>query len=167
TNVVILTTLKDLDNAFFVEHLNFKEINSVSDNDNNEEILDDINLDKLNKFKFIKVSDNYIKDEIFDNLKLTIKKLFEKKNIHILNKPVSIKLVINIQFMSSKSDLCKTCEMIKMDIQYAMSYKKKLELTKNYLAHLSYTQKKHDYYNNNIVNAIEDNKHNQITVESH
>ncbi|CAG8759648.1 9945_t:CDS:2, partial [Ambispora leptoticha] len=65
-------------------------------------------------------------------------------------------LILSLQFMSPKSDLCKTCKTMKMDIQYATQYEKKLELTENYLAHLSCAQKERDYYNNNIVKAVED-----------
>ncbi|CAG8623983.1 4472_t:CDS:2 [Dentiscutata erythropus] len=75
-------------------------------------------------------------------------------------------LMPSFQFMSSKSDLCETCEMMKMDIQYATQHKKKLELTKDYLAHLNHAQEEHDYYNKNITTAIEDGKHNPNGVES-
>ncbi|CAG8611398.1 12397_t:CDS:2 [Gigaspora rosea] len=65
TNEVILTTLKDLENIFFIEHSDFEE-NSESDNDNNEEIFnidDDINFDRLNKFEFVEIPENYIEDK--------------------------------------------------------------------------------------------------------
>ncbi|KAF0386965.1 chaperonin: PROVISIONAL [Gigaspora margarita] len=75
-------------------------------------------------------------------------------------------LIPSLQFMSPKSDLCETCEMMKMDIQYATQHERKLELTENYLAHLNHAQKERNYYNNNIVNVVEDGKRNQITVES-
>ncbi|CAG8613542.1 3539_t:CDS:1, partial [Scutellospora calospora] len=75
-------------------------------------------------------------------------------------------LILSLQFMSSKSDLYETCEMMKMDIQYATQYEKKLELTKDYLAHLNRVQEKCDYYNKNITTAIEDGKHNTNGVES-
>ncbi|CAG8657192.1 24832_t:CDS:1 [Dentiscutata erythropus] len=68
--------------------------------------------------------------------------------------------------MSSKSDLCETCEMIKIEIQYATQHEKKLELTNSYLVHLNRAQKEHYYYNNNIIIAIEDGKHNQNIVGS-
>ncbi|CAG8475198.1 35724_t:CDS:2 [Gigaspora margarita] len=45
------------------------------------------------------------------------------------------------------------------------NHEKKLELTENYLAHLNRTQKERDYYNNNIIKAVEDGKHNQITEQ--
>ncbi|CAG8477986.1 13236_t:CDS:2, partial [Gigaspora margarita] len=60
-------------------------------------------------------------------------------------------LLLSLQFISPKTDLCETCEMMKMDIQYATQHEKKLELTENYLAHLSRAQKEHNYYNYNIV----------------
>ncbi|CAG8557400.1 2138_t:CDS:2, partial [Scutellospora calospora] len=56
-----------------------------------------------------------------------------------------------------------------MDIQYATQHEKKLELTENYLAYLSRVQKEYDYYNNNIVKAVEDNslKDNYKTFTMH
>ncbi|CAG8572037.1 17505_t:CDS:2 [Dentiscutata erythropus] len=51
-----------------------------------------------------------------------------------------------------------------MKIQYATQYKKKLEFTNNYLAHLSHAQKEHDYYNINIKNAVDDSKYNQNII---
>ncbi|CAG8521310.1 24212_t:CDS:2, partial [Cetraspora pellucida] len=58
--------------------------------------------------------------------------------------------------MSAKSDLCETCEIMKINIQYTMQYEKKLELTNNYLAYLNHAQEERDYYNVNIVKATED-----------
>ncbi|KAF0439679.1 chaperonin: PROVISIONAL [Gigaspora margarita] len=81
TNEVILAALKDLENTFFIEHSDSEE-NSESDNDNNEEILDiddDINLDRLNKFEFVEIPENYLEDKVYDDLKVTVKKFFEKK----------------------------------------------------------------------------------------
>ncbi|CAG8664034.1 15847_t:CDS:2 [Dentiscutata erythropus] len=75
-------------------------------------------------------------------------------------------LMPSFQFMSSKTDLYKTCEIMKMDIRYASQYEKKLELTNSYLAHLNQAQKEHDYYNANIINAVEDSKHNPNVVSS-
>ncbi|CAG8819458.1 43357_t:CDS:2 [Gigaspora margarita] len=49
-------------------------------------------------------------------------------------------LMPSLQFMSAKTDLCETCEIMKMDIQYATQHEKKLELTNNYLAHLNRAQ---------------------------
>ncbi|CAG8654070.1 16628_t:CDS:1, partial [Dentiscutata heterogama] len=71
TNEIISTALNDLENTFFVEHLDSEE-SSVLDDDNNEEILDiddDINLDRLNKFEFVEVPENYIEDKVYDDLK--------------------------------------------------------------------------------------------------
>ncbi|CAG8557413.1 2139_t:CDS:2 [Scutellospora calospora] len=65
TNKVILTTLKNLENMFFIEYSDSEE-SSESDNDYNKKILDindNINLDKLNKFEFVEVPKNYIKDK--------------------------------------------------------------------------------------------------------
>ncbi|CAG8493646.1 21324_t:CDS:1 [Dentiscutata erythropus] len=75
-------------------------------------------------------------------------------------------LMLSLQFMSSKTDLCETCEIMKMDIRYASQYEKKLELTNSYLAHLNRAQKERDYYNANIINAVEDSKHNPNVVSS-
>ncbi|CAG8683811.1 11738_t:CDS:2, partial [Dentiscutata erythropus] len=75
-------------------------------------------------------------------------------------------LIPSLQVMSLKSDLCETCKTMKMDIQYTTQHEKKLELTEIFLAHLSHAQKECDYYNNNIVKAVEDGKCNEITVES-
>jgi hypothetical protein len=69
-------------------------------------------------------------------------------------------LMPSLQFMSLKSDLCETCETIKMDVQYAIQYEKKLELTENYLAHLNRAQQERNYYNSNIATTIEDGKNN-------
>ncbi|CAG8455593.1 9643_t:CDS:2 [Cetraspora pellucida] len=72
-NDVILTALEDLENMFFVESSDYEESNSISDNDDNEEVLDisdDINLDRLNEFEFVEASNNYIEDKIYNNLKL-------------------------------------------------------------------------------------------------
>ncbi|CAG8801562.1 24416_t:CDS:1, partial [Dentiscutata erythropus] len=81
-------------------------------------------------------------------------------NIRVMSKTTFISiwkiLIPSLQFMSLKSDLCETCEIIKMDIQHAMQHEKKIELTNNYLAHLNRAQKERDYYNANIKNAIED-----------
>ncbi|GES99657.1 hypothetical protein GLOIN_2v1838883 [Rhizophagus clarus] len=62
--------------------------------------------------------------------------------------------------MLPKSDLCKTCETKKIDIQYIIQHEKKLELTEDYLIHLKRAQQERDYYNSNITNAIEDGKNN-------
>ncbi|CAG8826710.1 25299_t:CDS:2, partial [Gigaspora margarita] len=75
-------------------------------------------------------------------------------------------LMPSLQFMSSKTDLCETCEIMKMDIRYATQHEKKLELTNSYLAHLNRAQKECDYYNTNIINAVEDGKHNPNLISS-
>ncbi|CAG8499391.1 16110_t:CDS:2, partial [Cetraspora pellucida] len=45
-----------------------------------------------------------------------------------------------------------------------IEYEKKLEFINNYLAYLSYIQKECNYYNINIKNAVEDDKHNQNII---
>ena len=60
--------------------------------------------------------------------------------------------------MSPKSDLCETCELMKLDVQYATEHEKKLEITEKYLAHLNHVKQEHNYYNNNIKQAVEDGK---------
>jgi hypothetical protein len=75
-------------------------------------------------------------------------------------------LMPSLQFMSLKSDLCETCEIMKLDIQYTMNHEKKLAVTENYLAHLNRTKKERDYYNINIKNAVEDGKRNLNTIGS-
>ncbi len=62
--------------------------------------------------------------------------------------------------MTSKSDLCETCELMKLDIQYAREDKKKLAIMENYLAHLNHAKQERDYYNANIMHAVEDGKCN-------
>src|SRR5439155_2711616 len=71
-----------------------------------------------------------------------------------------------LQFMSSKSDLCETCEKMKMDIQYATEQEKKLAVTENYLTHLNRAKQERDYYNANIKHAVEDGKLNSNITES-
>ncbi|KAF0544999.1 chaperonin: PROVISIONAL [Gigaspora margarita] len=92
------------------------------------------------------------------------------ENIHVIAESTFTNiwkaLMPSLQFMTPKSDLYDTCKMMKMDIQYTTQYEKKLELTKNFLAHLNRAQEEHDYYNINIVNTIEDGKHNQNIVGS-
>ncbi|CAG8784596.1 25813_t:CDS:1, partial [Dentiscutata erythropus] len=75
-------------------------------------------------------------------------------------------LIPSLQFMSAKSDLCETCEIMKMNIQYTTQHEKKLELTNDYLAHLNHAQEERDYYNVNIVKATEDGKRNSNIVKS-
>jgi hypothetical protein len=69
-------------------------------------------------------------------------------------------LIPSLQFMSSKSDLCETCEIMKLDVQYATENEKKLTITEKYLAHLNRAKQERDYYNSNIKNAVEDGKCN-------
>ncbi|CAG8712147.1 18304_t:CDS:2 [Dentiscutata erythropus] len=76
-------------------------------------------------------------------------------------------LMPSLQFMFAKTDLCETCKTMKMEIQYATQHEKKLELTHNYLAHLNRAQKECNYYNANIMNAIEDSKQNPNITKSH
>jgi hypothetical protein len=49
-------------------------------------------------------------------------------------------VIPSLQFMSPKSDLCETCEKMKMDIQYATEQEKKLAVTENYLTHLNHVK---------------------------
>lgn len=69
-------------------------------------------------------------------------------------------LIPSLQFMSPKSDLCDTCERMKMNIQFATEQEKKLEVTENYLDHLNRAKQERDYYNANIKRAVEDGKCN-------
>jgi hypothetical protein len=62
--------------------------------------------------------------------------------------------------MSPKSDLCETCERMKMNIQFATEQEKKLEVTENYLAHLNRAKQERDYYNANIKCVVKDGKCN-------
>ena len=41
-----------------------------------------------------------------------------------------------------------------------------MEITENYLAHLNRAQEECDYYNTNIINAVEDGKHNPNIIGS-
>ena len=75
-------------------------------------------------------------------------------------------LMPSLQFMSPKSDLCETCEIMKLDIQHTTEHEKKLTVIENYLVHLDRAKKERDYYNANIKNAIEDGKRNQDTIGS-
>ncbi|UZO25914.1 uncharacterized protein OCT59_018169 [Rhizophagus irregularis] len=64
-------------------------------------------------------------------------------------------LMQSLQFMSSKSNLCNTCEAMKLEIQYIIEHEKKISVTENYLAHLSRAKEERNYYNNNITLAVE------------
>jgi len=75
-------------------------------------------------------------------------------------------LMPSLQFMFSKSDLCETCKIIKLDIQHATNHEKKLAVTENYLAHLNHAKEERDYYNINIKNAVKDGKRNPNTIGS-
>ncbi|CAG8467770.1 hypothetical protein C2G38_2149154 [Gigaspora rosea] len=77
-NKDILAALKDLDNTFFVDYLDSEdeESNSVLDNESISD--EDIPLNKLNEFSFVDIPDNFIEDKIYDDLKLKIKKFFDK-----------------------------------------------------------------------------------------
>ena len=66
----------------------------------------------------------------------------------------------SLQFMSPKSDLCDTCEAMKLEIQYVTEHEKKISVTENYLTHLSRAKEERNYYNNNIIRAVEDGKRN-------
>ncbi|GBC03703.1 hypothetical protein RclHR1_05270012 [Rhizophagus clarus] len=46
-------------------------------------------------------------------------------------------LMPSLQFISPKSDLCETCETMKLDIQYVTEHEKKLAVTEKYLVHLN------------------------------
>ncbi|CAG8572773.1 8733_t:CDS:2, partial [Scutellospora calospora] len=80
--------------------------------------------------------------------------------IHIIAESTFTKvwktLILSLQFILLKSDLCETCEIIELDIQYANEYEKKIEITENYLAYLNRAKKEHDYYNANIKLVIND-----------
>jgi len=69
-------------------------------------------------------------------------------------------LIPSLQFMIPKSDLCETCELMKLDIQYAREDEKKLAIMENYLAHLNRAKQERDYYNANIMHVVEDGKCN-------
>ncbi|CAG8587218.1 10677_t:CDS:2, partial [Cetraspora pellucida] len=93
-----------------------------------------------------------------------------EKDVRVMSETTFIKiwkiLILSLQFMSPKSDLYETCKTLKMDIQQAMQYEKKLELTNNYIAHLNRAQKERDHYNNNIKNVVKDEKCNSNKVSS-
>ncbi|CAG8600851.1 9472_t:CDS:2 [Gigaspora margarita] len=56
-----------------------EESNSVLDDESiSDDDFSDIPLNKLNEFNFVDVPDNYIEDKIYDDLKLKIKKFFDK-----------------------------------------------------------------------------------------
>lgn len=83
---------------------------------------------------------------------------------HVIGKTAFINVwksvIPSLQFMSPKSDLCETCEKMKMNIQYATEQEKKLAVTENYLNHLNRAKQERDYYNANIKHAVEDGKLN-------
>ncbi|GES98234.1 hypothetical protein GLOIN_2v1484099 [Rhizophagus clarus] len=49
-------------------------------------------------------------------------------------------LIPSLQFMTPKSDLCETCELMKLEIQYITEHEKKLAITEKYLNHLEPSQ---------------------------
>lgn len=69
-------------------------------------------------------------------------------------------LMPSLQFMSPKSDLCEKCETMKLEIQYITEHEKKILVTEKYLAHLNRAKYERNYYNNNIISAVEDGKRN-------
>jgi hypothetical protein len=71
-----------------------------------------------------------------------------------------------LQFMSPKSDLCETCETMKLEIQYAIEHEKKIAVTEKYLVHLDHAKQEHEYYNTNIKQAVEDGKRNPNKIGS-
>ena len=75
-------------------------------------------------------------------------------------------LMPSLQFISPKSDLCETCETMKLDIQYATEHEKKFTVTEKYLAHLNRAKQEREYYNANIKKAVEDDKHNPNKIGS-
>ncbi|CAG8534288.1 18107_t:CDS:2 [Gigaspora rosea] len=80
-NEVILSALKDLEDTFFADYSDSEgeESNSVLDDESiSDDDFPDIPLNKLNEFNFVDVPDNYIEDKIYDDLKLKIKKFFDK-----------------------------------------------------------------------------------------
>ena len=68
--------------------------------------------------------------------------------------------------MLPKSDLCETCETIKLEIQHATEHEKKLAVTEKYLVYLNRTKQEREYYNTNIKKAVENSKCNPNKIES-
>ena len=68
--------------------------------------------------------------------------------------------------MSPKSDLCETYEKSKLEIQYITEHEKKLTITEKYLAHLNRAKEEREYYNSNIMCAVEDGKCNSNRTKS-
>ncbi|CAG8442944.1 3263_t:CDS:2 [Scutellospora calospora] len=156
-NEAILAMLNELNNIFFIEYLDSEsedKFDSIPDDESVSD--DDIPLNKLNEFNFyIYHSKQSCFGQICYERFLACRTEFESLNKNIRD------MVIKGQL----SDLCETCETIKMDIQYTTQYKKKLEITNNYLAYLNHAQEERNYYNTNIVNTIEDSKHNPNIVK--
>ncbi|CAG8578061.1 5101_t:CDS:1 [Scutellospora calospora] len=88
-NKIIIDTLKNLDNTFFVECLDSEsdeepnillDIESISNNN------DEIPISILNEFSFVDILDNYIEDKIYDELKLKVQQFFEKNECSYYSK---------------------------------------------------------------------------------
>ncbi|GES99427.1 hypothetical protein GLOIN_2v1769618 [Rhizophagus clarus] len=88
-NENILATITELKNIFFIENSSFddekstpdKEEVEVSSNSNSndiENLKENFKEMHLNNFKFIENNDNYIKDKVYDDVKLKVKKFFDK-----------------------------------------------------------------------------------------
>ncbi|RIA98898.1 hypothetical protein C1645_731256 [Glomus cerebriforme] len=148
-NKIILAVLKDLDNTFFNEYLYSKDEEKSSLTLNNDNNLDLIDLSlklantRLDNFKFEENPNSYVKNKVYDQLKLkTYKEKYEKKRseVRVIVKQTFVNiwksLILSLQFMLPKSDLCEKCELMKMDIQYTTQHEKKMKTTEDYLAHL-------------------------------
>ncbi|RIA87616.1 hypothetical protein C1645_827556 [Glomus cerebriforme] len=185
-NKNILTALEEVDNTFFVENSSSDSEENTSDHEN----VDDIdNLNKnfnemhLNNFKFVKNSNNFIEDEVYNKLKLEYfweyslkerthgntgrasKNMKHIKNFNKISIPV-IFLPTSFSYTSVYHDYVQAYkneheeETIKLDIQYAIEYEKKLAVTEKYLVYLNWVKQEHEYYNANIKQAVEDGKCN-------
>ncbi|GES99390.1 hypothetical protein GLOIN_2v1484099 [Rhizophagus clarus] len=49
---------------------------------------------------------------------------------------------------------------MKLEIQHITEHEKKISATENFLAHLDHAKQEHNYYNTNIICAVEDGKRN-------
>ncbi|RIB21013.1 hypothetical protein C2G38_2177811 [Gigaspora rosea] len=234
-NEVILSVLKELDDTFFADYSGSKgEVsNSVLDDESiSDDDFPDIPLNKLNEFNFVDVPDNYIEDKIYDDLKLKVKKFFDKAEFESLEKnmrdmvikgqllafqrnentdkvtnddrknlrfsycynhdiPVCLDTYLNLvgvgrtYLKNIKQHLQEHCLEERMAI---LACKDKYGKDARILAKSTFTniwkslmpslqfmslktdlcesQKERDYYNANIISAVEDSKHNPNVVGS-
>ncbi len=88
-NKSILATLTELDDTFFIKNIensssesekNTSDNEVLSNSDKIESLKENFDKIHLSNFEFMENSDNYIEDKIYDNLKLKVKKAFEKRN---------------------------------------------------------------------------------------